>query len=75
MGRFLFWTTVFIVIGGFILHFELKLPFISMWLGKLPGAFVLKNKKMLIYFPVASAAIVSLVFSFIIWLFTKKKEN
>ncbi len=75
MGRFLFWTIIFLVVGGFILHFDSNVPFISLWLGKLPGDFVFKNKKMVIYFPVASAAIVSLVFSFVIWLFTRKKES
>ena len=79
MGRFLFWTTIFLVTGGFILHFEVNIPFVSLWLGKLPGDFVVHNNKIEIYFPIVSAAIVSFVFSFIFSLinslFTKKREK
>lgn len=75
MGRFLFWTMVFLVIGGFLLQFEVKIPFISPWLGKLPGDFVLQNSKMTIHFPVTSAALVSIFLSLIFWAFFKKKKK
>ena len=75
MGRFLFFTTAFMIVIGFLLHFEIDIPFFSFWIGKLPGDFVIHNNKMTIHFPVISAAFLSFFASFIIWLFTPKKKK
>jgi H+/Cl- antiporter ClcA len=74
MGRFIFWTIIFLVIGGFILHFDVHISFVSNWLGKLPGDFIVQKKKMIIYFPVVSAALMSLSFCLILWFFSKAKK-
>lgn len=76
MIRFLFWTIIFLVAGGLILHFDVNIPWISNWLGKLPGDFTIQKNKTIVYFPITSAAIVSFIFSVILWLvFANKKQK
>ena len=66
MLKFIFWTAFFLVLGGFILHLGLNIPYITIWLGKLPGDFIIIKKGIKIYFPLVSAAIVSIIFCFLI---------
>ena len=68
MGRFFFWTVVFLIAGGFLLHYQINIPWISSWLGQLPGDFSVRKEEIVIYFPVTSSALVSLFFSFLISL-------
>ena len=74
MGRFLFWTAVFLIIGGFLLHFKIHIPYVTTWLGTLPGDFTIKKGKVLIYFPVISAALFSFVVTFISYFIWKKPK-
>jgi hypothetical protein len=45
-----------------------KLPFI----GKLPGDIAIERKNYSFYFPVTTCIIISIILSFILWLFNKK---
>ncbi len=73
MGRFLFWTILFIMAGGLILHYKIDLPFISTWLGRLPGDLIVKKGRVLFYFPITSAVLASIIVSLMVGLFAKKK--
>jgi hypothetical protein len=76
MGRFIFWTFVFLIVGGIIIHFNYNIPWVSGWIGKLPGDFCLKKGKLTICFPIVSAAVASFVFSLILYaLFGKRKKK
>jgi hypothetical protein len=66
MGRFLFWTVIFLIAGGLALHYNIYLPWFSSWLGHLPGDTIVKTKQVIIYFPITSAAVISIVFSLIL---------
>ena len=41
------------------------------WLGKLPGDIYVKRENFTFYFPLATSIIISLVLSFILWLFRR----
>ncbi|QWV94309.1 DUF2905 domain-containing protein [Geomonas oryzisoli] len=41
------------------------------WLGRLPGDIYVKKENFTFYFPLATSIIISLVLSFILWLFRK----
>lgn len=76
MGKFIFWTFVFLIAGGLIIHFEWNLPYFSSWFGKLPGDFLVKKGDLAISFPIVSSVIISLSFSLILSaLFKKKREK
>jgi hypothetical protein len=73
ISRFIFWTVVFVIVGGFFIHFDVDIPYLMEWLGRLPGDMHIKKDDTFIYLPVTSAALVSLAFSFILTIFRKKK--
>jgi len=41
------------------------------WLGRLPGDIHIKRENFTFYFPLATSIIISLVLSFILWLFRR----
>ncbi|WP_224983336.1 DUF2905 domain-containing protein [Geomonas agri] len=41
------------------------------WLGRLPGDIYVKKENFTFYFPLATSIIISLLLSFILWLFRK----
>jgi hypothetical protein len=41
------------------------------WLGRLPGDIYVKRENFTFYFPLATSIIISLVLSFILWLFRR----
>lgn len=58
-----------ILIGvGLFLTFFNKIPF----LGKLPGDVLIQKNNFTFYFPLATSILVSLVFTFIFWIFNRK---
>ena len=73
MSRFLFWFVVFVFIAGISLHYKIDVPYFLSWIGKLPGDMIIKKNKTLFYFPVTTAALISLIFTIIISSFSKKK--
>lgn len=57
------------VVGiGLILLFAGKIP----WLGKLPGDILIKRENFTFYFPLATSILISVVLTFIFWLFNKR---
>jgi hypothetical protein len=66
-GKILIVVGIFIIIIGVLFLFGDKIPF----LGKLPGDIIIKKKNFTFYFPIVTSILLSLVISFIIYLFKK----
>ena len=67
-GKILIFIGLLLAILGVIFTFGNKLPFV----GRLPGDIAVERKNYSFYFPVATCIIISVVMSFILWLFSKK---
>ncbi len=61
MRRFLFWTFIFAIACGLLIHYQVSVPVVGGFLGKLPGDLIIKKGGLKIYFPLASAAIASIL--------------
>ena len=68
IGKNIIFIGIVIVIIGIILTFSDKLPFS---LGKLPGDIMYKKENTSFYFPITTSIIVSIVLSFLLYLFGK----
>ena len=51
------------MVGGAILYWGFSIPWLSNWLGHLPGDMIVKKGRLLIFVPVTSAILASLVIS------------
>ena len=58
---------IMIVVGGLFM-FGSKIPFI----GRLPGDITIQNKNFSFYFPITTSIIISIILSFIMWLFSRR---
>ncbi len=67
-GKILISIGLLLAILGAIFTFGNKLPFV----GRLPGDIAIERKNYSFYFPVATCIVISIVMSFILWLFNKK---
>lgn len=67
-GKIFIFIGFLLVIIGFVFILGNKIPFI----GKLPGDIAVVRKNYSFYFPVTTCIIISLVLSFILWLFNKR---
>ena len=68
VGRLLMIAGFVLAIIGFVLTNAKSLP----WLGKLPGDFVIRKGNFTFYFPLATSLVLSLVLTFLLYLFRKK---
>ena len=66
MGRFLILAGLFVIAAGLMLHFKVQIPFVTSWIGKLPGDLVIKKGNLTIYFPLATSLLFSIVLSIIL---------
>ena len=62
MRRFVFWTFVFAIGCGLMIHYHVTVPVVGDLLGKLPGDLIIKRGGLKVYFPLSSAAIASILF-------------
>jgi hypothetical protein len=67
-GKILLLIGLLIVVLGIVLIVGHKIPFI----GKLPGDIAIERKNYSFYIPVTTCIAISIVFSFILWLFSKR---
>jgi hypothetical protein len=67
LGRSLIIIGMVLVVIGLIISFAPRLP----WLGKLPGDILIKKENFSFYFPLASCLLISLILSFVMWLFRR----
>jgi hypothetical protein len=63
MIRFLGLVVFFTVATGVVTHFGLEIPWVSSWIGQLPGDLIIKKDGVLIYLPIASSVLISVVCS------------
>ena len=71
MGRFLIITGFLIVILGLVIHFRVQVPWLTGWIGKLPGDLVIKKEHMTLYIPLTTSALLSIAVSLLFSLFKK----
>jgi hypothetical protein len=67
LGKSLIVIGLVVALIGVLLSFAGRIP----WLGRLPGDIYVKRENFTFYFPLATSIIVSLLLSFILWLFRK----
>ena len=66
-GKIMIFAGIFLLVIGLLLLFGDKIPFI----GRLPGDIYIKKKNFTLYFPIVTSILLSLLISFIIYLFRK----
>ena len=66
MGRFLILTGILIVVSGLFIHFKVDVPWLTSWVGKLPGDMVIRKGNITIYLPLATSAAVSAALSLVL---------
>ena len=67
LGRSLIILGIIIAVIGVIVSLAGRIP----WLGRLPGDIHIKRENFTFYFPLATSILISLILSFILWLFRK----
>ena len=68
IGRLLVIFGVVIVIAGVVFMFADRIPF----LGRLPGDIVIRRKNFVVYFPLVTMLIISILLTLILNFFTRK---
>ena len=68
MGRALISVGVFLVVLGLLFSIGDKLP---LRIGRLPGDLFVRGKHAAFYFPIVTCILLSLVLSFLAWLFRR----
>ncbi|HSX37859.1 MAG TPA: DUF2905 domain-containing protein [Chlamydiales bacterium] len=71
MGRFLILAGFLVVIVGVLIHFKVPIPWLTGWIGKLPGDLVIKKGNTTLYIPLTTSILFSMVLSLIFSLFRK----
>ena len=69
IGRILITIGLIVLILGVIVSLGEKLP---LRLGRLPGDIVIRGKNSVFYFPLVTCLLLSVVLSFIMWLFGRR---
>lgn len=74
MGRFLILAGFLIVVLGAVIRFKLDIPWLTGWIGKLPGDLIIKKGEVTIYLPIATSLFLSLVLSFLLSIFFENRK-
>jgi len=69
VGRILITIGLIVLILGVIVSLGDKLP---LRIGRLPGDIVVRGKNSVFYFPLVTCLLLSVVLSFILWLFGRR---
>ena len=64
MSRFLVSTGLLIIVTGLLVHMGIEVPYFG-WIGKLPGDLIIRKPHLTIYFPLATALLISIVLSLV----------
>jgi uncharacterized membrane protein YkgB len=67
LGKMLILLGILIMAIGFLLLIGDKIP----WVGKLPGDIIIKKEKFTFYFPLTTSILISIILSFLFWIFRK----
>lgn len=68
IGKFLIILGFLIIVIGVLLTFAGKIPFI----GKLPGDIVIQKRNFVLYFPLGTSILLSIILSLIFYLLSKR---
>lgn len=68
IGKFLIVLGVVLVAVGALLSLADRVP----WLGRLPGDIFIQRKNFTFYFPLATGIAISLVLTFLFWIFGRR---
>jgi len=74
MGRFLSLVIFSIVATGLILHSQMQVPWLTGWIGRLPGDLVIIKGGIVLYFPIATSVLISFVATFVLSLLFGKAK-
>ena len=69
MGRTLIGLGIALIVLGLLVNFGAKVP---IRLGRLPGDIVIRGKNSVFYFPVVTSILLSVLLSFVMWLFNRR---
>lgn len=61
------------IAAGLFLHYKVEIPWLTGWVGRLPGDIVIKREGVILYFPLTSSLLVSIVLSILLSLFKISK--
>ena len=67
LGKTLIIIGVVAIVIGALLMLSGKIP----WLGRLPGDISIKNENFSFFFPLTTCILISIVLSFVLWLFRR----
>ena len=68
IGKLLIVLGVVVIAVGLLFMLSDKIP----WLGRLPGDIVVRRKNFTFYFPLATSILISVVLTFLLWLFGRR---
>jgi hypothetical protein len=68
IGKFLIILGIIVAAVGGLLLISGRIP----WIGRLPGDIIIQKKKFTFYFPLATSILISLILTFLFWLFGKR---
>lgn len=71
MGRFLIIAGFLIVALGVIIHFKIRIPWLTGWIGTLPGDVVIQKGPITLYVPLTTSLLLSVILSLFFSLFKK----
>jgi hypothetical protein len=71
LGKFLLVMAGIIAVLGLLLLFAGKL---NLPLGRLPGDIIYRGKNTVIYFPLATSLLISIVLSLLLWLINRGRQ-
>lgn len=69
IGRTLILLGALLIVVGLLFLAGERLP---IRIGRLPGDFVFRGKNSVFYFPLATCLLLSVVLSFVVWLFNRR---
>ena len=67
-GKILIFIGIIMIVVGGLFLFGIKIPFI----GRLPGDIAIQRKNFSFYFPITTGIIISIILSFLMWLFSRR---
>ncbi|MFW6112799.1 MAG: DUF2905 domain-containing protein [Thermodesulfobacteriota bacterium] len=67
LGKMLIVFGIILAVVGVILLAGPKIP----WLGKLPGDFIYRGRRVTFYFPLATSIVLSVILSLLLYLFRR----
>jgi hypothetical protein len=74
MKRFLGSWLFLLILGGVLIYFQKNQGWLG-WLGHIPGDVILRREGRILYLPLASALVITILLSSLSYLFKSEKKN